>query len=88
MEKRMRKVSLRRCGGNASAGAKRYSIELPASWIKSMGVTPEDRSLELSFNGSEIAIRKHPGDQEAFVPDGAIVANSDMKIKREKQNGF
>lgn len=60
MEKETRNVKLyvRNPGGNAGSTAKQYRVSLPTKWVKEMGITPEERSVTLSFDGSEISIRK------------------------------
>lgn len=61
MEIRKYKVSIRGCSGNAK-GAQQYSIGLPTKWMRLMNIAPEDREVEISFDGSEIRIRRAEGD--------------------------
>jgi len=64
MEKRVAKVSIRRCGGNASDGANKYGVNLPTKWMKEMGVSAESRDVELLFDGANIAITRPPIKEE------------------------
>ena len=45
-------------GGNASPTAKNYRLSIPSAWAQAIGITPEDRSLTISFDGDQIVIRK------------------------------
>lgn len=58
MEIRNYKLLRRRPGGNAGKTSIAYNLSLPSKWLKKMGVTPDKREVELSFNGTEITIKK------------------------------
>lgn len=45
-----------RAGGTAGKNAEKYSVNLPAVWLRAMGLSKEDR-VELSFDGEKITIR-------------------------------
>ena len=48
-------------GGTAGGNATNYKLALPSTWIKEMGLTPEQRQVELRFDGASIVItRKLP----------------------------
>lgn len=64
MEKRGYKVNIRSSGGNASKGALQSSISLPIKWVREMKITPQDREVELLFDGSVICIRKKEGSEQ------------------------
>lgn len=64
MEKRILKTLINKAGGNAGSGGRTYRTTLPPSWMKELGVTEEDRELELTFNGEKIVIRKKHCDDE------------------------
>ena len=49
MEKRLAKVSISAAGGTAGKGAKTYKLTIPSTWIAAMGITKDDREVELSF---------------------------------------
>lgn len=58
MEERKAKVTFNKSGGTASKGGVTNRITVPTSWIKSMGITPEDRKVTLTFDGEKIIIKK------------------------------
>ena len=58
METRKYKVLSKSPGGNASKGAVAYSLSLPVKWVRDMGITPDERDVQLCFDGNEIIIRK------------------------------
>lgn len=58
MDTRVYKLNIKRAGGNASKNAVAYKIDLPSTWLKIMGISPEERAVEISFDGNSIAIRK------------------------------
>ena len=53
MEKRMGKVNISAAGGTAAKGAKTCKITLPTSWLTAMGISEDQRSVELSFDGDK-----------------------------------
>lgn len=59
MEKRLCKVNISVAGGTASAGSKTYKITLPSAWLLELGVTPENRRMELTYDGNQIIITPH-----------------------------
>ncbi len=58
MEKRISNIIIHAAGGTAAKGANNYKISLPSSWIKELGITEDDRKVELSFDGTSICISK------------------------------
>lgn len=58
MEKRTGRVMIHAPGGTASKGSYTYKLSLPSSWIKEIGITEDDREVELFFDGSTISISK------------------------------
>ena len=58
MEKRLAKVNISAAGGTATAGAKTCKITLPTSWLTQMGIHEGDRSVELTFDGDTITIKR------------------------------
>ena len=67
MEKRRCKILVYRAGGNTGRNTKKYGISLPSKWMKEMGITPEERDVLISFDGSSVISRKtdKQGPQEA-----------------------
>jgi hypothetical protein len=66
MEKRLAKVNISAAGGTAGAGAKTYKITIPSAWMTELGVTENDRQMELSFDGDVITIAR-PISMETFA---------------------
>ena len=50
------KIMRRKAGGTAGKNAEKYSLNLPAGWLYTMGLSKEDR-VELSFDGEKITIQ-------------------------------
>lgn len=61
METRTANLIIGTSGGTAGGNATNYKMALPSTWIKEMGLTPEQRQVELRFDGASIVItRKLP----------------------------
>ena len=58
METRTANLIIGTSGGTAGRNATNYKLALPSTWIKEMGLTPEQRQLELSFDGTSIVITR------------------------------
>lgn len=58
MEQRKGNIIIHASGGTASKSARTYKLMLPSSWAKQIGITEQDRSVELFFDGNAITIRK------------------------------
>ncbi len=58
MEKRIANIMIHAAGGTAAKGSNNYKISLPSSWIKELGITENNRQVELSFDGTTICISK------------------------------
>lgn len=58
MEKRTGKIIIHAPGGTAAKGSYTYKISIPSSWIKEMGLSEDERQVELSFDGATISISK------------------------------
>ena len=58
MEKRNGRIMIHTPGGTAAKGSYTYKLSIPTSWIKEMGITEDNREVELSFDGSTISISK------------------------------
>lgn len=59
-----KKITVCKSGGTASKNALIYRLTVPAEIIKALGVTPEDRSVELNMVGDTLTIRKHKEEKE------------------------
>lgn len=53
-----RNVSIHKPGGTAGKTSKSYRINLPAHMVRQLGVTEDDRAVELEFLDGSIIIRK------------------------------
>ncbi len=60
MEKRSRKISVRKAGGNAGIRSLAYFIRIPTPWIDQMGITLDDRDIIITLDekNSRIIMRK------------------------------
>lgn len=64
MERRMAKVNISSAGGTASKDSKTCKVTLPTAWVDAMGVTVQRRELELTFDGTKIALSRHLNGSE------------------------
>ncbi len=64
MEKRICNLSIQSPGGTASKNANTYKLTLPSSWIQEMGLTKEERQVEITFDGNRIIVCKRVGIDE------------------------
>ena len=56
-ETRKAKILFNKAGGNAGKNSYNTKISLPKSWIDLLGITKEDRSVELTFDSEEGCIK-------------------------------
>lgn len=54
-----KKITVCKAGGTASKNALIYRLTVPAEMIKVLGVTPEDRSVDLEMVGDMLTVRKY-----------------------------
>ena len=64
MEKRLAKINISAAGGTAAKGAKTCKVTLPTAWVEAMGLNPEQREVELSFDGNQIILIRRLSGQE------------------------
>lgn len=57
-ETRDANMIIAKAGGNASQNAYNCKVSIPKIWADQLGVTPENKSLSLEFDGNSIIIRK------------------------------
>ena len=55
----IRKVTISKPGGTASKNAVMYRLTIPSEMVKLLGITSEDRSVELKMVGDMLTVRKH-----------------------------
>ena len=58
METRTANLIVGTSGGTAGKNATNYKLALPSTWIKEMGLPPEQRQVELRFDGTSIVITR------------------------------
>ena len=58
MQKKTVKIIFNRSGGTAVSGGITNRITIPTTWIKVMGITEEQREVNISFDGEKIMIEK------------------------------
>ena len=58
METRTANLIIGTSGGTAGGNATNYKLALPSTWIKEMGLAPEQRQVELRFDGTSIVITR------------------------------
>ena len=58
METRNAKLIVNKSGGTASEKSKTYRVTIPNSWVEQLGISEDNREIELSFNGTEITVRR------------------------------
>lgn len=59
MEKRIAKVNISSAVGTAAKSSETCKVTLPTAWINALGVTKEQREMELSFNGDTIILSRY-----------------------------
>ncbi len=72
MEERLGNMIIQAPGGTAGRGSQTFKIALPSVWVQEMGITENDRQVELSFDGKEIRISKRL-DIDAFIRRGCAL---------------
>ncbi|MEE1031147.1 MAG: AbrB/MazE/SpoVT family DNA-binding domain-containing protein [Ruminococcus sp.] len=55
---RKAKVLFTNAGGSASKGSQTTRITLPITWVRQMGITPENREVDIRFEDGKIIIEK------------------------------
>lgn len=58
MEEKRARVIFNKSGGTAGKGGITNRITIPTTWIKEMGITEDQREVNISFDGEKIIIKK------------------------------
>lgn len=58
MEEKRARVIFNKSGGTAGSGGITNRITIPTTWVKEMGITEEQREVNISFDGEKIIIEK------------------------------
>ena len=53
-----RNIIFNKAGGTAGSNSVGYKLNLPADMVKALGVTPENRAVELELKKDKIIIKK------------------------------
>ena len=64
METRNAKLIVNKSGGTASEKSKTYRVTIPNSWVEQLGISEDNREIELSFDGTKITVRRKQTMQE------------------------
>ena len=64
MEKRIVNVIIQAPGWTAAKNSNTYKLSLPSSWVREMGISEDDRQVEMKFDGTAITITKRLAMQE------------------------
>lgn len=56
MDKRITKLIVNKSGGTASKGGKTYRVTIPNTWIEQLGLSENNRDINISFVGDKIVI--------------------------------
>ncbi len=82
MEKRICNLSIQTPGGTASKNANTYKLTLPSSWIHEMGLTKDDRQVEITFDGNTIFISKRISIEE-FLQKNKFLGNMPLMLHKQ-----
>lgn len=77
MEKREANIIIAKAGGNASSNSFGCKVSLPKKWMDAMKISPENRNVDLYFDGEKILIEK-----QSFRPCEKKALASPKKIHR------
>lgn len=58
MEQRETRVIFNKSGGTASKNSTTARVTIPNTWIKELGITPEDRRVIITLDVNKIIIEK------------------------------
>lgn len=58
MESRKAKIIFTRPGGTAGKNSQSSRITLPITWVREMGITEDDREVQVCFDGKSITIKR------------------------------
>lgn len=68
-DRRNMKVIFQKSAGTSSSNGESSVVYIPTSWLKDMGITKENREVELLFNGENILVRKKPVSDSSDTGD-------------------
>lgn len=56
METRLAQINISAAGGTAAKGAQTCKVTLPTAWVQAMGLHPQNREVEITFDGHSVTI--------------------------------
>ena len=65
METRTANLIIGTSGGTAGGNATNYKLALPSTWIKEMGLTPEQRQVE-QLSALSLRVQPRPADYQTL----------------------
>lgn len=77
MERRNANMIFGKAGGNASRNSYTCKLSIPKAWVDRMGLNPEQREVELAFDGDRITVER---PNESPIKRAALANN--YKIHR------
>lgn len=80
MERRLARINSSTAGGTAGAGAKTHKVTLPSRWLRAMGITDEEREVELTFDQNRIVTTKVVTIEE-FISEKKAQSHCVKKLK-------
>lgn len=84
MERRIAKVNISSAGGTAASGSRTCKVTLPTRWVEAMGISEEQRELELCFDGTTVQLFRRPNGPE-FAERQKLLGH-DVRILRFYDN--
>lgn len=67
MEVRKAKLIANKPGGTASKGSFTYKVTIPTSWVKDLGLGPENRDICIYFENDSIIIKKDDKEGDNMI---------------------
>lgn len=58
-QERQLKVMFNKSGGNASKGSYSPKVSIPKTWLDEMGIDPDNRDVNMTFDNKKITIEKY-----------------------------
>lgn len=68
MENRKANMIFGKAGGNASPNSYTCKLSIPKAWVDRMGLNPESREVEISFDGDRITVERPPFSGIKHIP--------------------
>jgi hypothetical protein len=66
-QRSVKNVTVTKASGNASINSLKYQLNIPSEWARQIGLTKEDKSISMMFDGKKIIIEKARNDSRDAV---------------------